>query len=334
MSAVFAFGDSTIDPGNNNDFQTLFRGNHVPYGCDFPNHIPTGRFSNGKISTDYIVDMLGIKSLLPAYLDHEMNDGDLTTGVSFGTGGSGLDTVTAMSAKVMNMDVQFQYFQECLERIRRSVGDAKTNDIVKNSLFVISSGTNDMLFNAYLSPMRMMQFGSVSLYHDFLLQNLVVFIQKLYQVGARKIVVVGLPPIGCLPVQVTINSVLPNPYWLQRMCKAERNMECQKYNAKLQFHIDSLQTKLSETKLAYFDIYSPMWDMISNPNKYGFEQTLKGCCGTGLIEMGPICNLLDPTCVDPSKYLFWDAVHLTEIGYKFLAESGIQNLLSYFTQNN
>ncbi|MED6113689.1 hypothetical protein PIB30_073122 [Stylosanthes scabra] len=37
--------------------------------------------------------------------------------------------------------------------------------------------------------------------------------------------------------------------------------------------------------------------------------------------MGPIYNLLDPTCVDPSKYFFWDAIHLTETRYKFLAES-------------
>ncbi|MED6176796.1 hypothetical protein PIB30_091750, partial [Stylosanthes scabra] len=72
MLAVFAFGDSTIDPGH---FHTLFRGDHLPYGCDFPNHTPTGRFSNGKILTNYMVNMLGIKSLSPAYLDPGINDG-------------------------------------------------------------------------------------------------------------------------------------------------------------------------------------------------------------------------------------------------------------------
>ncbi|MED6158562.1 hypothetical protein PIB30_033781, partial [Stylosanthes scabra] len=331
MSAVFAFGDSTIDPGNNNDFPTLFRGNHVPYGCDFPNHTPTGRFSNGKISTDYIVDMLGIKSLLLAYLDHGINDGELLTGVSFGAGGSGLDSNTAALAKVMNMDTQLEMFKQCLERIRGAVGDAKANDIVNNALFVISSGTNDMLFNAYLLPARMMQFGSVSTYHDFLLQNLHVFIQKLYEVGARKIVVVGLPPIGCLPIEVTINSAMPYQDWLHRKCIAEWNFECQSYNTKLQSHINSLQIALMGTKLAYFDIFTPMSDMILHPTTYGFEETLKGCCGSGTLEMGPGCNMNDPTCADPSKYLFWDAVHLTEAGYKFLAESGRRNLLPYFT---
>ncbi|MED6210168.1 hypothetical protein PIB30_061578 [Stylosanthes scabra] len=109
------------------DFPTL-RGNHVPYGCGFPNHTPTGRFSNGKISTDYIVDVLRVKSLLPAYLDYGINDGDLLTGVSFGAGGSGLDSNTAESAEDMNMDVQLQHFQECLERIRQTLSSWSSED--------------------------------------------------------------------------------------------------------------------------------------------------------------------------------------------------------------
>lgn len=61
----------------------------------------------------------------------------------------------------------------------------------------------------------------------------------------------------------------------------------------------------------------------------GFAQTLQGCCGTGLLEMGPVCNAHDLTCPDSSKYLFCDAVHLTEAGNYVLAESGRQNVLRY-----
>ena len=177
MSAVFAFGDSTIDPGNNNRFNTLLRSDHLPYGRDFPNHVPTGRFSNGKIATDYLVHILGIKDLLPAYLDPRVCDHDLLTGVSFGSGGSGLDESTAALARVMGMHRQFELFEECLMRIRRVVGEEKAKRIVENALFVISTGANDMLYNAYLLPGRMMGFGSISHYQDFLLQNLQHFVQ-------------------------------------------------------------------------------------------------------------------------------------------------------------
>lgn len=53
VSAVFAFGDSTMDPGNNNFIPTAFRSDFPPYGQDFMTHEPTGRFSNGKLVTDF-----------------------------------------------------------------------------------------------------------------------------------------------------------------------------------------------------------------------------------------------------------------------------------------
>lgn len=52
--ALFAFGDSIVDPGNNNDIITAIRCNFPPYGQDFPGHNATGRFSNGKVPTDIV----------------------------------------------------------------------------------------------------------------------------------------------------------------------------------------------------------------------------------------------------------------------------------------
>lgn len=54
ISAIYVFGDSTVDPGNNNYVNTFFKSNFPPYGRDFVNHIPTGRFSNGRLVTDFI----------------------------------------------------------------------------------------------------------------------------------------------------------------------------------------------------------------------------------------------------------------------------------------
>ncbi|XP_052480179.1 GDSL esterase/lipase At3g43550 [Gossypium raimondii] len=48
VTAVFVFGDSIVDPGNNNNLPTIAKGNFLPYGRDFKDG-PTGRFSNGKL---------------------------------------------------------------------------------------------------------------------------------------------------------------------------------------------------------------------------------------------------------------------------------------------
>jgi hypothetical protein len=54
VTAVIVFGDSIVDPGNNNGLPTLIKANHPPYGKDFFNHEATGRYSNGLIPTDLI----------------------------------------------------------------------------------------------------------------------------------------------------------------------------------------------------------------------------------------------------------------------------------------
>ena len=54
VPAVIMFGDSIVDTGNNNDIITLAKCNFLPYGRDFRGGIPTGRFSNGKVPSDFI----------------------------------------------------------------------------------------------------------------------------------------------------------------------------------------------------------------------------------------------------------------------------------------
>lgn len=51
--ALYVFGDSLLDSGNNNYLQTIIKANYSPYGEDFVNK-STGRFSNGKTVADFI----------------------------------------------------------------------------------------------------------------------------------------------------------------------------------------------------------------------------------------------------------------------------------------
>lgn len=53
VPAMFIFGDSVVDVGNNNNLHTLIKSNFRPYGRDFVNQKPTGRFCNGKLASDF-----------------------------------------------------------------------------------------------------------------------------------------------------------------------------------------------------------------------------------------------------------------------------------------
>jgi hypothetical protein len=63
VHALFIFGDSIVDVGNNNYLATTVKANLYPYGRDFVNHSPTERFSNGKVASDYACNFLFLQNI-------------------------------------------------------------------------------------------------------------------------------------------------------------------------------------------------------------------------------------------------------------------------------
>ena len=71
--AMFVFGDSLVDTGNNDYIPSTARANFRPNGLDYPTGQPTGRFCNGKIISDFISTLLyspSILNFLPHYNLH------------------------------------------------------------------------------------------------------------------------------------------------------------------------------------------------------------------------------------------------------------------------
>lgn len=54
VTTIVVFGDSSVDPGNNNYLKTDMKGNFPPYGDNFINHRPTGRLCDGLLAPDFI----------------------------------------------------------------------------------------------------------------------------------------------------------------------------------------------------------------------------------------------------------------------------------------
>ncbi|XP_051199851.1 GDSL esterase/lipase At2g40250 [Lolium perenne] len=324
IPAVFAFGDSTLDPGNNNRLLTLVRADHAPYGRAFPAGVaPSGRFSDGKLITDYIVAALGIKDLLPAYHDHGLTHANATTGVSFASGGSGLDDLTAHEALVSTFESQISDFQQLLSRI----GEPQASDIAGKSLFILSAGTNDVTMNYYMMPFRALNYPTIDGYHDYLINKFQSYIQSLYKLGARRFIVAGMPPVGCLPVMKSLRGQQP-PLSSGHGCVDLQNQETQRYNAKLHKALAQLEANSTGATVSYVDNYTPLLDMVTHPDKYGFTQTGLGCCGTGMMEMGALCTSLLPQCKSPEQYMFFDSVHPTQATYKAMADQIIKAHIS------
>ncbi|KAG8389859.1 hypothetical protein BUALT_Bualt01G0022600 [Buddleja alternifolia] len=338
--AVFAFGDSIVDQGNNNGIKTVVKCNFPPYGQDFEGGIPTGRFGNGKTPPDLIgtytythfytyyfisrnAQVLGIRDLIPAYLDPNLKAEDLPTGVSFASGASGYDPQTPQIVSVISLSDQLEQFKEYIGKLKGAVGEERTNHILSNGLHLVVAGTDDLANTYFTIGIRRKQYDIPS-YADLVVASASTFIQELYSLGARRIAVFGVPPIGCLPSQRTLAG------GLVRACSEEHNQAAQLLNAKLSSEIDSLAKRLTQSRVVYIDIYNPLLHLIQYPQNYGFEISDKGCCGTGNIEVSILCNKYSGTCPDNSKYIFWDSYHPTEKTYKVLVDQILQKYINYF----
>ncbi|KAK9055922.1 hypothetical protein SSX86_027009 [Deinandra increscens subsp. villosa] len=311
ISAVFIFGDSSVDPGNNNYFPTIARGNFPPYGKDFPNHEATGRFSNGRLVPDFIAEFLGVKKYVPPYLDPSLTIEDLMTGVSFASAGAGFDPLTSQIGMALTQTQQLDLFKEYKAKLEAEIGKERTDDLVRRAGYLVSSGTNDFSFNYYGPlPVRRKAYPTLSQYLEFQWQFTQQFLEDLLDEGAEKIGVVGVPPIGCLPAIITVNS--KNPIF-DRECNENLNSVSRQVNQALQNNLKGVQRP--GTKVVYADIYSPIINMVQHKTRYGFEEVHKGCCGTGLIEADFGCNPKSVLCDDVLKFVFWDAFHPSEKGY-------------------
>ncbi|KAJ8772584.1 hypothetical protein K2173_027761 [Erythroxylum novogranatense] len=312
IPAVFAFGDSIVDTGNNNYLHTLIKCDFPPYGIDFQGKLSTGRFCDGKVPVDILAEVLGIKGTVPAYLDLTLKPEDLMTGVAFASGGSGYDPLTPKLVSVLSLSDQLQYFWEYVGKLKMIAGEEKSNFIVANSIYLVVAGSDDIA-NTYFTLRARKQYD-VPAYTTFMADCAYRFLQELYDMGARRMVVLSAPPIGCVPSQRTLSG------GIARNCAEGHNQAAKLFNSKLNSRLQSLSSSLPDGRFVYVDVYNPLMDVLQNPNKYGFEVSLRGCCGTGNLEVAILCNQFTPPCGAPSSYVFWDSYHPTERAYRTLIE--------------
>ncbi|CAN1824641.1 GDSL esterase/lipase EXL1 [Linum perenne] len=313
VPAVLVFGDSIVDTGNNNDLSSPAKCNFPPYGRDFQGGVPTGRFSNGKVPSDFLVEELGIKELLPAYKDPKLKPEDLLTGVCFAAGGVGYDDLSSQSASVPPLSEQLRQFKEYVNRVKAMIGEEEGRKLVSKSLVVILLSSNDIANTYFNSRIRELQYDFPT-YADLLVKSATAFVMELYSSGCRRIGVFGAPPLGCIPSSRTIAG------GIERKCSEKYNKASELFNSKLSATLTTLNKNLGmDSRIVYLDVYNPLLDIINNYGSYGFEIANKGCCGTGKLEASVTCNMYSPfTCTDDTKYVFWDGYHPTEKTYKLL----------------
>ncbi|KAJ4878343.1 GDSL esterase/lipase [Raphanus sativus] len=307
IPALIVFGDSIMDTGNNNRLPTLLKCNFPPYGKDFPGGLATGRFSDGRVPSDLI-----------AFMNPNLKPRDLLKGVTFASGGTGYDPLTAKIMSVISVWDQLTYFKQYISTIKQHFGEKRARYILDHSFFVVCSSSNDL---AHTFMAQSHKYDPTS-YANFLADSAVKFVRELHKLGAKKIGVFSAVPVGCVPLQRTVFGGL-----FTRGCVESLNNMAKQFNARLSPALESLDKELDGVIL--IDVYDTLFNMIQHPSKYGFEVADRGCCGRGSLAISYMCNSLNPfTCSNSSAYIFWDSYHPTERAYQVIVDNLLDKYLS------
>ncbi|GER55610.1 GDSL esterase/lipase At5g22810 [Striga asiatica] len=264
VPALIIFGDSVVDVGNNNNLETIVKADFPPYGRDFIDHKPTGRFCNGKLASDYTAENLGFTSYPQPYLSKQATGKNLLIGANFASGSSGYYDTTAEIYNTIPLSKQLELYKGYQRKLVALVGKSNATSIVNGSIHFVSAGSSDFVQNYYINPLLYKKY-STEQFSDILLQFYTKFVKELYSLGARRIGVTTLPPLGCLPAVITIFGEDSNE------CVEKINKAAISFNNKLNITSQKLQANLSSLNLVVLDIYQPLLDLVTKPTDHAMS---------------------------------------------------------------
>ncbi|KAL3725155.1 hypothetical protein ACJRO7_030209 [Eucalyptus globulus] len=327
--AFFVFGDSLVDSGNNNYLVTTARADSPPNGIDYPTHRPTGRFSNGLNLPDIISEQIGSEPTLP-YLSPELNGEKLLVGANFASAGIGILNDTGVQfVTIIRMFQQFANFQVYQARLSALIGADQARQRVNEALVLMTLGGNDFVNNYFLTPLsaRRREF-TLQGFSDYLVSEYRNILRRLYDLGARRVLVTGTGPLGCVPAELASQGSLNGE------CVAEPQQAAAIFNPALVRMVQGLNQELGSDVFIAANAFQMNMDFISDPQRYGFITSKVACCGQGAYNGVGICNPLSNLCPDRNVYAFWDPFHPTERATRMIAQMILSGPADYMSPMN
>ncbi|TYH56068.1 hypothetical protein ES332_D09G282400v1 [Gossypium tomentosum] len=314
----FIFGDSLSDVGNNMYLsKSLAQANLPFYGIDFGNGLPNGRFTNGRTVADIIGDSTGLPRP-PAFLDPSLTeDVILESGVNYASGGGGiLNETGGYFIQKFSLWKQIELFRGTKELITNKLGKQATDKFIGEANFVVALGSNDFI-NNYLMPV----YGDSWKYNDqtfvrYLMETLQNQLLVLHNLGARKLMVFGLGPMGCIPLQRVLSTT--------GQCQERTNKLAISFNKAASQLLAGLDSRLPNASFKFGDAYDVVDNVIRNPKNYGFDNSDSPCCSFGRIRPALTCLPASTLCSDRSKYVFWDEYHPSDGANQLIANELIK----------
>ncbi|XP_043714464.1 acetylajmalan esterase-like [Telopea speciosissima] len=334
FDAIYQFGDSISDTGNlirEAPVGTATPFGHLPYGMTLSN-TPTGRCSNGLLMIDYVAMALQVPLLNP-YLNR---NADFSHGVNFAVAGStALETTLLAKQKIYapvtnsSLFVQLDWFKTHLKSICSTETECRLK-LGKSHFMVGEIGGNDYNY-AFFQGKTMEEVESLI---SYVVQRIKDAVTEVIKLGAKRVVVPGNFPIGCIPIYLTAFKSNDPASYDELKCLKGLNDFAVNHNIQLQRAISLLREEHGSTiDIAYADYYTAYQWVLSHAPFLGFDvnSIQKACCGTGgeyNFNVTKMCGAEGvQVCSNPETHMSWDGVHSTQNGYRLMADWLLRDIM-------
>ncbi|KAM0018765.1 putative sinapine esterase [Helianthus debilis subsp. tardiflorus] len=321
---IFAFGDSYTDTGNTASATGPSGFSHVsnlPYGRTFFHH-PTNRYSDGRLVIDFVAQSLSLP-FLPPYLNRKA---DTSKGINYAVAGSTairhaffVKNNLTLNTTPQSLQTQLRWFNKTLEGLKcksAMLTPVECAVVFRDALVWVGEiGANDYAYTLGSTV-------SGETIRRRAVRSVTEFAEALLNKGAKYMVVQGLPTTGCLTLAMYLS---PESDRDDIGCVATVNNQSYIHNTLLKTNIQNLRRKNPKAIIVYADYWNAYRSVITNAPKLGFHELYKVCCGSSggpyNFDLTAICGSKSASsCQNPSEYVNWDGVHLTEAMYKVVSE--------------
>ncbi|KAK4774314.1 hypothetical protein SAY86_009249 [Trapa natans] len=272
---------------------------------------------------------LGAEPTLP-YLSPELRGLRLLVGANFASAGIGILNDTGVQfVNIIRMYRQYEFFQEYQQRVSALIGPDRTRRLVNQALFLITVGGNDFVNNYYLVPFsaRSRQYALPD-YVRLLIFEYRKLLMRLYDFGARRVLVTGAGPMGCVPAELAQRG------GRNGQCSAELQQAAALYDPQLLQMLRELNTMYRRDVFIAANIRLMNNNFINNPRAFGFVTSKVACCGQGPYNGLGLCTVASNLCMDRDLYAFWDPFHPSEKACRIIVQQMMMGSEEYMHPMN
>lgn len=151
--------------------------------------------------------------------------------------------------------------------------------------------------------------------------------QRMFELGVRRVLVSGTGPLGCVPAQLATRS-------RNGECIPELQQAAQIFNPLLIQMIRELNIQVGSDVFIAVNAFQMNMNFITDPQKFGFITSKTACCGQGRFNGLGLCTALSNLCPNRDVYAFWDAYHPTQRALSFIVQGILSGTDDYMTPMN